>query len=92
MPNQYCGVLLHTLGISGLPRVRTELNPLLIIPSLAQHPVQTNCQSARHSDLGNLPFPPHHQVKILAAPFGKTAHRNLRCLAPVRRNYSQRLR
>ena len=24
--------------------------------------------------------PPHHQVKILAAPFGKTAHRNLRRL------------
>jgi hypothetical protein len=43
VPTQYLAALLHTKAISGLPRVRTELDPLLIIPSLAQHPVQTNC-------------------------------------------------
>ena len=57
MPTQLLGVLLHTMAISGLPRVRTELHPLLIIPSLAHHPVQTNCQPTRHGDLGDLPSP-----------------------------------
>ncbi len=51
---------------------------LLIIPPLAQHPVQRNCQSPRHGDLGDLSSPPHHQVKVSAAPFGKTAHCDLR--------------
>jgi hypothetical protein len=39
MPNQLLGVLLHTLAISGLSRVRTEFFQLLVIPSLAPHPV-----------------------------------------------------
>jgi hypothetical protein len=39
MPNQFLGVLLHTLAISGLSRVRTEFFHLLVIPSLAPHPV-----------------------------------------------------
>src|SRR6266478_7215161 len=38
IPNQFLGVLLHTIAISGLSRVRTELFRLLVIPSLAQHP------------------------------------------------------
>ena len=42
IPNQLLGVLLHTMAMSGLSRVRTELFPLLVIPSLAPHPVQTN--------------------------------------------------
>src|ERR1700685_2771141 len=67
------------MAISGLPRVRTELDPLLIIPSLAHHPVQTNCPPTRHGDLGDLPSPAHHQVKVSAAPFRKTAHRYLCC-------------
>src|SRR5579884_2389678 len=58
--HHYLGGLLHTMAISGLPRVRTELDPLLTIPSLAQHPVQTNRQSSRHRHLGDLPSPPHH--------------------------------
>src|SRR5580700_3324833 len=43
-PNQFLGVLLHTIAMSGLSHVRTELAPLLIIPSLAHHPVQPNRQ------------------------------------------------
>ena len=39
MPNQLLGVLLHTLAISGLSPVRTELFQLLVIPALAPHPV-----------------------------------------------------
>ena len=79
MPNQLLGVLLHTMAISGLSRVRTELFQLLIIPSLAPHPVQTNGESPRHRDLGDLPSPPHRQVKVLAAPFRKAAHCDLGC-------------
>src|SRR5580692_7721409 len=40
-PNQLLGVLQHTIAISGLSRVRTELFHLLVIPSLAPHPIQT---------------------------------------------------
>jgi hypothetical protein len=54
VPTQLHGVLLHTMAISGLPRVRTELNPLLIIPCLAHHPVQRNGQSPSHGHLGDL--------------------------------------
>ena len=35
MPNQLLGVLPHTIAISGLSRLRTELPHLLVIPSLA---------------------------------------------------------
>ena len=41
MPNHYAGDLLHTLAISGLSRVRTELFELTVIPALAPHPVQS---------------------------------------------------
>jgi hypothetical protein len=41
IPNQYLGVLLHTMAISGLSRVRTELFKLLVFPPFAPHPVQT---------------------------------------------------
>jgi hypothetical protein len=40
MPNHYIGDLLHTIGMSGLSRVRTELLPLAIVLTLAPHPVQ----------------------------------------------------
>src|SRR5450631_236854 len=75
---QLLGVLPHTIAISGLSRVRTELRHLLVVPSLAPHPVQTNGESAGHRDLGDLPPPPHRQVKILAPPFRVAAHRDLR--------------
>src|SRR6202171_5746071 len=54
-PYQFLGVLVHTMAMSGLSRVRTELFHLLVVPSLAPHPVQTNRQSPRHGDLGDLP-------------------------------------
>jgi len=42
IPNQLPGVGPHTIAMSGLSRVRTELGQPLVIPSLAPHPVQTN--------------------------------------------------
>src|ERR1019366_2634850 len=77
IPNQFLGVLPHTIAISGLSRVRTELRHLLVIPSLAPHPVHANRQSPRHGDLGDLPSPPHRQVQILTAPLLVAAHRDL---------------
>src|SRR5262252_920490 len=41
--NQLLDVLLHTMAMSGLFHVRTELHDLLVIPFLAHHPKQTNC-------------------------------------------------
>ena len=75
MPYQLLGVLLHTMAMSGLSRVRTDLFHLLVVPSLAPHPVETNRKSTGHGNLGNLPSPPHRQVKILTAPCRVAAHR-----------------
>ena len=43
MPNQLLGVRRHTIAISGLSRVRTELFHLLVIPTLTPHPVEVLC-------------------------------------------------
>src|SRR6266481_1878527 len=69
IPNQLLDVLLHTIAISRLSRVRTELFHLLVIPFLAHHPVKVKRQLSRHRDLGDLPPPPHRQLEILTAPF-----------------------
>ena len=58
MPNQYLGVLLHTMAISGLFRVRTELHQLRIVPLLAPHPVKIYGQSPGQGDFGRLSSPP----------------------------------
>ena len=78
MPNQLLGVRLHTMAISRLSRVRTELSNLLVVPSLAPHPVQANGEFPRHRDLGDLPSPPQRQMEVLTAPFRQAAHRDLR--------------
>src|SRR6202163_3624008 len=78
IPNQLLGDRLHTMAISGLSRVRTELFQLLVIPSLAPHPVQTDRESAGHGYLRDLASSPHGQVKIPAAPFRVAAYRDLR--------------
>src|SRR5579872_1598704 len=76
-PNQLLDVRRNTIAISGLSCVRTELAPLLIVPSLAHHPIQPNRQSSCHRYLRSLASTPHHQVRILAAPFRETAHCDL---------------
>ena len=78
MPNHYVGDLLHTIGMSGLSRVRTELFELAVVPALAPHPVQVHRQVPRHRNLGDLSSSPHREVEEPAAPLGLTAHRNLR--------------
>src|SRR6202022_2427340 len=58
--------------------LRTELFQLLVIPSLAHHPVHPNAEFAGHRDLVDLPSPSHRQVAILTPPFREAAHRHLR--------------
>jgi hypothetical protein len=66
------------MAISGLSRVRTDLFPMLVVASLAPHPVQTDRKFTGHGYLGDAPFPSHGQVEKLAAPVGVTAHCDLR--------------
>jgi len=78
MPNHYVGDLLHTIGISGLSRVRTELLQLAVVASPAPHPVQMHRQLAGHRHFRNLSSTSHRQMKELAAPLRLAAHRHLR--------------
>jgi hypothetical protein len=78
MPNQLLCARLHTIAMSGLSRVRTELFELPVVPVLAPHPVQMHGKFACHGDLRDLPSPPHREVEELTAPFGLTAYRDLR--------------
>jgi hypothetical protein len=54
MRNHYVGDLLHTMAISELSSTRTEVFQLLVIPSSAPRPIQTNCQSSRHGNFCDL--------------------------------------
>src|SRR4029077_9992912 len=78
MPNHYIGDLLHTIGISGRSRVRTELLQLAVVVFLAPHPVQMHRQLPRHRYLGDLPSTPQREVEEPTTPLGLTAHRHLR--------------
>ena len=78
MPNHYAGDLLHTMAISGLSRVRTELFELTIVQSLAPHPIEVNRQLSSHRYLRDFPSSAHGQVEELAAPMRLTVHRDLR--------------
>jgi hypothetical protein len=78
MPNHYVGDLLHTIGISGLSRVRTELLQLAVVEVLAPHPVQTHRQLPGHSYLCNLASSPLGEVEELIALLRLIAHRDLR--------------
>ncbi len=70
MPNHYVGDLLHTIGISRLSRVRTELMQQAVIAALPPHPVQMHRQLAGHGNLGDLPPSPHGEVEKRTAPLG----------------------
>jgi hypothetical protein len=78
MPNHYVGDLLHTMAISGLSRVRTELLPLAVIAALAPHPVQMHSEFPGHGYFGNLASAPHGEVKERTAPLRLAAHSDLR--------------
>jgi hypothetical protein len=77
MPNHYIGDLLHTIGMSGLSRVRTELFELAVVPASAPHPVQMHRQLPSHCNLGDLSSAPHRQVEESTAPVWLTSYRHL---------------
>src|SRR5437868_9898471 len=77
MPNHYIGDLLHTIGISGLSRVRTELLQLAVVIPLPPHPLQMHRQFSRHRYLGDLPSAAHGEVKERTTPLGLAAYRHL---------------
>src|ERR1700751_4951 len=78
MPNHYLGDLLHTMAISGLSRVRTELLHLAVVPAFAPHPVQMHRQLPRHRCLGDLPATSHGEMEEFIPPLRLAAHRDLR--------------
>jgi hypothetical protein len=80
MPNQCGGDLLHTMAGFELSRVRTELQKLLVVPFLAQHPIQTNGSSACHRYLSDPAFSPHRQMDVLPSPVWVVPNCDLRCL------------
>src|SRR5579859_1559868 len=84
MPNHYAGDLLHTMAISGLFRVRTELFKLTVVQPLTPHPVQMNRQLSGHRDLRDLPSSAHGQVEELAAPLRTEGRLTIRNHAPQR--------
>src|SRR5271166_453112 len=59
MPNHLDGALVHAMSGSELSRVRTELDPLRILPTVAPHPVQPHCEPSGHGHFGNVPLPTH---------------------------------
>ena len=78
IPNHYGGDLLHTMAISGLSRVRTELLHFVVVPSAPPHPVQLDRQLPGHRYFRDLSPAPHGKVKEVAAPLRIAAHRDLR--------------
>ena len=56
MPIQMDGVLLHAMSGSELSRVRTELDPLSIFPTVPPHPVHPNREYSGHGHLGDVPL------------------------------------
>src|SRR5271157_6068272 len=78
IPNQLLDVLLHTIAISGLSRVRTELSQLCVIPFLPHHPIEANRELSRHRHLGDLPASPQRHVTVLTPPLRIAAYRDLR--------------
>jgi hypothetical protein len=64
MPIQVDGVLLRAMSGSELSRVRTELDPLRILPTVSPHPVQPNRESSGHAHLGDVPLSTHRQAHM----------------------------
>ena len=89
MPNHYGGDLLHTMAISGLSRVRTELLHLFVVPAAPPHPVQLDRQLAGHRDFRDLAPAPHGQMKELAAPLHLL--RTVTCAASTSRKRNRAL-
>ncbi len=79
MPIHVDGVLLRALSDSELSRVRTELDPLRILPTVSPHPVQPHSQSPGHAHLGDVPLPAQCQMHVPSSPVRITTCCGLGC-------------
>src|SRR5580658_8757585 len=79
MPIQVDGVLLRAMSGTELSRVRTELDPLRILPTVPPHPVQPHCESPGHGHLCNTSLSTHRQVRVPSSPVRITSRRCLCC-------------
>src|SRR5580700_9192879 len=61
MPIHWGGVLVHAMPDTELSRVRTELDPLSIFPTVPPHPVHPNRESSGHGHLGDVPLSTHRR-------------------------------
>ncbi len=80
MPNQVGGDLLHTMDVTRLSRVRTELQMRLIVITLPPHPVEADGQFAGHRHLGDAAVTTHGQMHEATAPVVVPANGSLGCL------------
>src|SRR5215467_11147958 len=80
MPHQVDGVLLPTMDVSELSRVRTALTGLRILAAIPPHPIQLNRHPAPHRYLGNALVSTHRQVNVATSPVRMDSCRRLGCL------------
>src|SRR5437879_1128802 len=86
MPNQVGGDLLHTMDVSRLSRVRTELQSLWVIESLTPHPVKADGQFACHRNLSDATVATHGQMNEATSPVGVPADSSLAASTSRKRN------
>src|SRR5215472_2213394 len=68
MPNHQRGVLLPTMSLLELSRIRTELKRWRIVRAVPPHPVQTNRHPATHRNFGYAPVPADRQAYVPMPP------------------------
>jgi hypothetical protein len=79
MPIQVDDVLLHAISGTELSRVRTELDPLRMLPTVPPHPVQPHPESPGHAHLGDVPLPAQRQMQVPSSPVRITSCCGLGC-------------
>jgi hypothetical protein len=80
MPNQVGGDLLHTMDVSRLSLVRTELQSLWTIESLRPHPVEVDGPFACRRNLSDVTVASHDRMNEATSPVGAPADSSQGCL------------
>ena len=89
MPIHWGGVLVHAMPGTELSRVRTELDPLCIFPTVPPRPVHPNRESSGHGHFGDVPLPTHRQVYVRRLQSG--SQRAVACAASPSKKRSSEL-
>jgi hypothetical protein len=85
MPTHEGSVLVHTMLACVLSRVRTELDPLRILPTVPPHPIQPNRESSGHGHSNIIASPGMHaKYKAASLPhFGPGSGRGFQLAASL---------